>query len=217
VDQVIERPWEYESEARAEGFLRIAGVDEAGRGPIAGPVVAAAVVLPEGFDADGIRDSKVMTEKQRETSYERIVSECVSSAVGVVGPEVIDRINILKATHLAAREALLGLGMLVDVALVDGYPMLDLPCPQRAIIDGDAKCISIAAASIIAKVTRDRMMRDYDREFPGYGFCRHKGYYTQEHLEAIERDGICVIHRKTFFPICEKVNVTCRLPGLGED
>ena len=216
LDQV-EKPWACERKAREEGFQCLAGVDEAGRGPLAGPVVAAAVILPEKFDPKGIKDSKKLTAKQREAAYERIIRECVAFAVGIVSSEVIDEINILNATHVAAREALLGLGVDVDLVLVDGYPMRNLPFQQKAIIGGDAKCISIAAASIVAKVTRDRLMMEYHELFPGYGFCRHKGYYTREHLEAIDRHGVCVIHRKTFFPICEKVNITCQLPGLDED
>jgi ribonuclease HII len=213
----LENPWAYEREAREQGCKCIAGVDEAGRGPLAGPVVAAAVVLPETFDTTGIDDSKKLTPAQREAAYERIVHESVDFGVGIVEAGVIDEINILKATHLAARDALLGLRTKVDLALVDGRPMVGLPCSQKAIIQGDSKCVSIAAASIVAKVTRDRIMVDYDRKFPEYGFCRHKGYYTPEHLQAVEQNGVCEIHRKTFFPICEKVNLTCPLPGLEED
>jgi len=207
--------WAYELEAHRAGHRCVAGLDEAGRGPLAGPVVAAAIILPEDFDPEGIRDSKVLTPTRREAAFERIAGQC-TFAVGIVGPEVIDEINILNATHRAAREALLALGVPVDLVFVDGRPMRGLPFPQKAIVDGDAKCLSVAAASIVAKVTRDRLMDDYDREFPGYGFSRHRGYCTPEHLEAIDRLGICVLHRKTFFPISRKVNLTCPLPGLEE-
>jgi len=213
----IEGPWAYERQARQEGYELPAGLDESGRGPLAGPVVAAAVILPETFQADGIKDSKTLTATQREAAHERITRECVAFAIGVVDQQVIDEINILNATHLAARKALLALNPKPDVVLVDGYPMRGLPCPQKAIIDGDAKCVSIAAASILAKVMRDRLMTEYHERFPAYGFCRNKGYCTKEHLEAINLYGICEIHRRTFSPICELVNATCELPGLERD
>lgn len=213
----LEDPWAYELEAREQGCRCIAGVDEAGRGPLAGPVVAAAVVLPQTFEITGINDSKKLTKAHREAAYQRILKESIDVGVGIVDADVIDEINILEATHLAARNAILGLRNKVDVALVDGRPMTGLPCPQRAIIKGDSKCVSIAAASIVAKVTRDRIMTDYDRKYPEYGFCRHKGYYTQEHLQALDQHGVCEIHRRTFFPICQKVSMTCQLPGLEED
>jgi len=205
--------WTYEQQARAEGYEIIVGLDEAGRGPLAGPVVAAAVVLPAGFDASGIRDSKIMTAKAREKMYARITSEAVAYGVGIIGPEVIDEINILRATHLAMRTALEDLGLGFDYILVDGRPVPDLPRPSRAIVKGDSLSVSIGAASIIAKVTRDSIMVEMDRLYPEYGFAGHKGYFCKSHIEAIDRQGPCACHRKSFSPISERI-ANCRLPGL---
>lgn len=205
--------WTYEQKARAGGYVTIAGVDEAGRGPLAGPVVAGAVILPDGFDASGIRDSKMMTAKAREKMYARITSEAVAYGVGVIGPEVIDEINILRATHLAMRTALEDLGVVFDYILVDGMPVPDLPAPSRAIVKGDSLSVSIGAASIIAKVTRDSIMIEMDRLYPEYGFAGHKGYYCKTHIEAINRCGPCGCHRMSFSPVSERI-ANCRLPGL---
>jgi len=191
----------------------IVGLDEAGRGPLAGPVVAAAVVLPAGFDASGIRDSKMMTARARERMYCRITSEAIACGVGVIGPEVIDEINILRATHLAMKTALDDLGVVFDYILVDGLPVPGLPKPSRAIVKGDSLSVSIGAASIIAKVTRDSIMVEMDRLYPEYGFAGHKGYYCKAHIEAIDRCGPCGCHRTSFSPIKERV-ANCRLPGL---
>ncbi|MGQ9456522.1 MAG: ribonuclease HII [Armatimonadota bacterium] len=205
--------WCYEDEARSQGFARIAGVDEAGRGPIAGPVVAAAVVLPRDFDCSVLCDSKVMTPLQRESAYERIMAGAVAVGVGVVGPDVIDEINILNATCLAMNKALENMGGACDFVLVDGLPVTGLIVPSRAIVKGDTKCASIMAASIVAKVTRDQIMVNLDISYPNYGFRQHKGYPTRAHLEAIQRWGLCDCHRKSFFPIRERID-SCPLPGL---
>ncbi|MCL5103982.1 MAG: ribonuclease HII [Armatimonadetes bacterium] len=211
-------PWHYENQARLDGYGVIVGVDEAGRGPLAGPVVAAAVVLPDpstssGFDWSGIRDSKKMTPASREKAFERITSQAVAVGVGIVDSAVIDEINILRATDRAMRTALEDMGAVFDFILVDGKPVPDLPAPSLAIVAGDSKSISISAASIIAKVTRDRIMLKLDAEYPDYGFASHKGYGSREHLVAIERCGPCPCHRKSFSPISERI-ANCRLPGL---
>ena len=179
----------------------IAGVDEAGRGPIAGPVVAGACVLPPDFMEEDITDSKKLTEKKREFFFNVIKDKALYWAVGIVEPAEIDETNILIATHKAMRLAIEGLGVKVDKALVDGLPVKGLPCPHEAIVKGDAKVKAISCASILAKVTRDHIMIDYDKIYPGYGFAKHKGYGTKEHIEAIEKLGTCPIHRKTFEPI----------------
>lgn len=187
---------------------RIAGVDEAGRGPLAGPVVAAAVMLPTGFlrdglstDLEGLNDSKQLTARQRERYFEALsLTPGLASGVSAVGIEVIDAINILRATHQAMAEALAQLEPGPEHVLVDGLPVKSLPYPQTALVKGDARSYSIAAASILAKVTRDRLMLEYDRRYPEYGFARHKGYGTPQHLAALARHGPCPIHRRSFTP-----------------
>lgn len=206
-------PWAYENDARAQGFSVIAGLDEAGRGPLAGPVVAAAVVLPKCFDPAGINDSKKMTAAARERMYKRITLEAEAVGVGIIEPAVIDEINILRATHEAMRLALADLGVALEMVYVDGLPVPGLPCKSVAIVGGDSKCISIGAASIVAKVTRDRIMVELDQIYPGYGFASHKGYGTREHLQALDRCGPCAVHRKSFAPVAERI-ASCRLPGL---
>lgn len=178
----------------------IAGVDEAGRGPWAGPVVAAAVVLDPIRIPPGIADSKALDEDQREIVYRRLV-ETADISVGIADPERIDRDNILNATMWAMAEALSGLRRTPRLALIDGNRIPRLAFPARAIVKGDARCLSIAAASIIAKVTRDRLMVSLASTFPGYGFERHKGYGTPEHQEAIRRLGVTAIHRRSFKPV----------------
>lgn len=205
--------WAYEEQARSMGYESIAGVDEAGRGPLAGPVVAAAVILPQGFDPVGIDDSKKLTPTRREKAFERISNEAAAVGVGIVGPDEIDRINILRATHMAMKLALEDLDVLYDYVLVDGLPVSGLGAPSLAIVKGDSKCVSIGAASIVAKVTRDRIMVDLDQKYPGYGFAKHKGYGCKSHIEAIKRLGPCSCHRMTFAPISER-NADCLLPGL---
>ncbi len=205
-------PWEYEKQAWEAGFARVAGLDEAGRGPLAGPVVAAAVVLPEGFEAAGIGDSKAMSAKARDTMFDYITSHAVYG-VGIAEVELIDKINILHATDYAMRAALDAIGAAFDFILVDGKPVPDLPGRSRAIVKGDSLSVSIGAASIVAKVTRDRIMCDLDCKYPQYGFASHKGYGSRVHLDALERYGPCPCHRRSFGPVAERIHL-CRLPGL---
>lgn len=195
-----------EAALHEEGFRIIAGVDEVGRGPLAGPVVAAAVVLPEDFNVLGVDDSKKITEKNREKLFTEIKAECVSWGMGMASHEIIDEINILQATKLAMKRAVKdleknlakrGAGSL-DMVLFDAVEIEDLDIPQKSYIKGDAKVLAIAAASIIAKVTRDRMMIKYAREYPWYAFEKNKGYGTKAHYEGIREKGICPIHRKSF-------------------
>jgi ribonuclease HII len=197
-------PWAFERALWANGFARVAGVDEAGRGPLAGPVVAAAVVLPPGFDPAGVRDSKKLSPHAREQAFARIEQDALGVGVGIVGPADIDRLNILRATHEAMRRAL---GALCspppDAVLVDGLPVPNLhPC-CRALVKGDDKSVSIAAASIVAKVTRDRLMAAFHDEFPVYDFARHKGYGTPQHLAALGEHGPCPLHRRSFAPVAQ--------------
>jgi len=191
----------HERELHLAGFARIAGLDEVGRGSLAGPVVAAAVVLPERHRIRGIRDSKVLPRARREALYELILDRAEAVGVGCIEVEVIDRINILQATKLAMREALGRLAAAPDHLLIDALSLRDVDVPQRAIIDGDAISASIAAASIVAKVTRDRICDEFDRRYPSYGFARHKGYGTRRHVEMLVADGPCAWHRRTFAPI----------------
>ena len=206
-------PWVYEKQTQSQGFQIVVGLDEAGRGPLAGPVVAAAVILPSDFDHKGIRDSKCMSPAAREKMFLRINSEAVAIGVGIIAPEVIDEINILRATHAAMKAALSDLSVVFDFILVDGLPVSGLPAPSMAIVKGDSKSVSIGAASIIAKVTRDRIMVELDREYPQYGFAGHKGYCTADHVAAINRYGPCPHHRKSFSPVSERI-ANCCLPGL---
>lgn len=180
------------------GVKYLAGVDEAGRGPLAGPVVAAAVIFSQAAVVPGVDDSKKLTEKKRETLYELIREQALSIGIGIVQHDVIDRINISKASILAMRKAIDGLAIQPHFIAADGNSFVHDSIPYENIIDGDAKVFTIAAASIVAKVTRDRLMRQYHEQFPQYGFARHKGYGTKQHLEAIRQHGLCAIHRKTF-------------------
>ena len=204
------RAWEVQ--VQGFGWTRIAGVDEAGRGPLAGPVVAAAVILPAEVELDGLRDSKCLTAEVREVLYEQVVQAAICWSVALVEPEEIDRINILKATHLAMARALSGLSPAADGALVDGLPVKGLPCPHQAIVGGDGSCVSIAAASILAKVTRDRLMHELDQVYPGYGLARHKGYGTPEHLDALRNLGPSPCHRRSFRPVTEVQGTLFDLP-----
>ena len=205
--------WEFESEARAKGFTLIAGVDEVGRGPLAGPVVAGAVILPEDFDCTGINDSKKLNAEQREKAYERIMADATAVGFGIIGPSVIDEINILRATHMAMKAALDDLGVVCDFVFVDGLPVQGLCVNCTALVKGDSRCVSIAAASIVAKVTRDRMMQECDLVYPQYGFGTQMGYGTKDHLAAIQKHGPCPHHRMSFAPIKQE-SVNCVLPGL---
>ena len=179
-------------------LLYICGIDEAGRGPFAGPVVAGAVILPKDCDILYINDSKKLSEKVREKLYDEILEKAVSASVGIVGPERIDEINILQATFEAMRKAIDGLSVKPDVLLNDAVTIPQVDIKQVPIIKGDAKSISIGAASIFAKVTRDRMMLEYDKQYPEYGFAKNVGYGTAEHIEALKKYGPCPIHRKSF-------------------
>lgn len=187
-----------ESEARAEGHGLIAGVDEAGRGPLAGPVVASAVIFPPGAHPEGIRDSKALSPARRASLVLEIYSSAVAVSVASAWPEEIDSLNIHHASLLAMKRAVEGLKVPPDFLLIDGRFTIQLPLPQRALTSGDKLSVSIAAASIIAKTTRDRLMEGYHRLFPGYNFASHKGYPTREHKEAVKRLGLTAIHRKTF-------------------
>ncbi len=190
--------WLHEARARERGFSRIAGVDEAGRGPLAGPVVAAAVVLPGDFSVAGVTDSKKLTPKKRALLYDQILVCADGVGVGVVSAEEIDRINILQASLEAMRQAVSSLGVSPDFLLIDGSFGIASNIAQMAIPKGDALSISIGAASIVAKVTRDRLMTAFHAAYPQYAFDRHKGYPTRDHRRAIERFGCCAIHRKSF-------------------
>jgi ribonuclease HII len=182
----------------------ICGIDEAGRGCLAGPVVAAAVILPEGFDPSGINDSKKLTAKQREKAYERLVAEALAWGIGQCDAAEIDKINILRATHEAMRRALAALALAPDKVLVDGLPVPNLHPNCQNVIGGDALEVSIGAASILAKVTRDRLLVAYDTQWPEYGFAGHKGYGAATHLAALEKYGPCPIHRRTFGPVAQQ-------------
>lgn len=198
---------EIENRCRAEGFRAIAGVDEAGRGPLAGPVVAAAVVIELPFFYDeqsmmGIRDSKQLSAAQRASVFFRLSEiEGIHAAIGSASVEEIDRLNILQATYLAMRRAVDGLEERPDCLLIDGRPVPGMPVHAEFIVKGDARSLSIAAASIVAKVTRDKWMTELDEQYPGYGFSRHKGYGTRAHREALQRLGPCAIHRQSFAPV----------------
>jgi len=182
----------------AQGYRWMAGVDEAGRGPLAGPVVAAAVVINRGDEIPGVRDSKLLTPRQRDHLYHLITARALTWGVGIVGPREIEKHNILRATIKAMQDAVLCLHPAPEFLLIDGITPLPLDIPQRTVKKGDARCHSIAAASIVAKVTRDRLMLEYHRVYPLYNFACHKGYPTREHREAIRRYGCCEIHRRTF-------------------
>jgi ribonuclease HII len=191
-------PYRYEAQAWRSGVGRVAGVDEAGRGPLAGPVVAAAVIIAPDRRIPRLADSKLLPAERRETLYQIIQARARALAVGIVDHETIDRINILGATRLAMLEAVRGLPEPPDLVITDFVALPGLGCPQRNLVDGDARCASVAAASIVAKVTRDHLMVELDRQYPDYGFARHKGYATPEHLAALGRNGPCPLHRQSF-------------------
>ncbi|MBQ6992186.1 MAG: ribonuclease HII [Clostridia bacterium] len=189
----------YENKLYMEGLNYIAGIDEAGRGPLAGPVVVASVILPKDSLIEGINDSKKISESKREKIYENIIEEAISYGVGIVWQDEIDEINILNATKKALTDAINQMKVKPDRILVDALDKIDTNgIPYTSVIKGDAKMYSIGAASIIAKVTRDRIMREYDEVYPEYGFAGHKGYGTAKHIEAIKNLGICPLHRKSF-------------------
>jgi len=188
-----------------QGFQAIAGIDEAGRGPLAGPVVAAAVVLPRNHVIPGVDDSKKLTASRRDALYDRIMTEALAVGVGVSDSQTVDRINILQATLRAMETAVRSLSIVPDYLLIDGISKTLLHIPQKTVKQGDGRSLSIAAASIIAKVTRDRMMAEYDRQYSGYGFAGHKGYGSAAHLAAIALLGPCPIHRVTFRGVREHI------------
>ena len=194
----LKRMSKYEDDAYMYGFQRVAGIDEAGRGPLAGPVVAACVMLPEGCLIEGVNDSKKLSSVQREKLYDIIVEKAVSLGIGIVNEKCIDDINILNATKQAMKNAIDQIKPLPDMLLIDAVRLKDVDIAQFPIIKGDSLSISIAAASIIAKVTRDRLIEEADGIYPQYGFKNHKGYGTEEHINAIKKYGICPIHRVSF-------------------
>ncbi|CAN5838294.1 ribonuclease HII [soil metagenome] len=190
-----------ERELRLAGFRRVAGLDEVGRGCLAGPVVAAAVILPARHRIKGLRDSKMLPRARREELYAQIVDRADAIGVGCVEVELIDRVNIYQATKHAMHQALERLPLAADHLLIDALSLREIGLPQRSIVHGDAISASIAAASIVAKVTRDRICDEFDRRYPGYGFARNKGYGTRRHFDALVADGPCEWHRRSFAPI----------------
>ncbi|MDR3113820.1 MAG: ribonuclease HII [Endomicrobium sp.] len=204
--------FQFDKQYYDKGFIFIAGIDEAGRGPLAGPVVAAAVIFPQDLTIQGVNDSKKLSPKKRNALFEEIKEKALSFSIAAVDNKTIDEINILQATFKAMASAAQGLKIKSDLLLIDGshkipqcaYPQL---CRQEAIVSGDAKSASIAAASILAKVSRDAIMDDYAKLYPQYGFEKHKGYGTKAHIQAVQKFGPCPIHRMTFAPInCRKLN-----------
>ena len=190
---------EIEKDLYQKGFKNICGIDEAGRGPLAGPVVIAGVIMPQDSMIEGVNDSKKVTEKRREKLYDLILDEAISYSVAIIGQDVIDEMNILSATKQGVTEVIDGLDVKPDLILVDALEHINTRgIPYEPIIKGDAKCYNIAAASIIAKVTRDRIMREWDEIYPQYGFINHKGYGTAKHIAAIKEYGLCPIHRRSF-------------------
>ena len=189
----------YENEAAKNGYKYICGVDEAGRGPLAGPVCAAAVILPEDCEIEGLNDSKKISEKKRELLYDIIIEKAVAYSIAYGTLEEIEQYNILEATYLAMNRAIDGLSVETDFALIDGNRVpKNITVPCETVIKGDSKSYSIAAASILAKVTRDRLLLEYDKKYPQYGFASHKGYGTKAHYEAIAQHGVCEVHRLSF-------------------
>ncbi len=202
--------WEYEHKALNRGYKNIAGIDEAGRGPLAGPVVSAAVILPDNFSCDDITDSKKLSEKKRNELYDLIADQAVTVATGVSSHEEIDQINVLQASLLSMKRAVENLSqsnnpLLPDLLLIDGKFSINMEIDQEVIVKGDSKSISIASASIIAKVTRDKIMKELHKKYPQYNFIQHKGYPTKAHKEAILKHGPCPFHRKTFRGVKEVI------------
>jgi ribonuclease HII len=193
-------PYHYEARAWRAGLARVAGIDEAGRGPLAGPVVAAAVIVDPERRIRRLADSKLLTPEHRAELFDVILARALAVGVGIVDHETIDRINILQATRLAMLEAVRGLAVSPDLVITDFVALSDLPCPQRNLVDGDFRCASVAAASIVAKVTRDRLMLELHNQDPRYGFDRHKGYATKDHLAAVSEYGYSEVHRRSFRP-----------------
>ena len=189
---------EIENSLYEQGYTAICGVDEAGRGPLCGPVVAAAVILPKDKCIEGVNDSKKLSEKKREKLYDDIIENAIAYGVGISDVSVIEEVNILNATKLAMKQAIENLQLKPDYVLIDGNQMIDIDIDAQTVVSGDARSESIAAASILAKVTRDRMLVEYDKKYPEYGFAKHKGYGTKAHIEAIGKYGLTDIHRPSF-------------------
>ena len=204
--------WRLEKAARSEGALQIAGLDEVGRGPMFGPVVAAAVILPAGCRLRGLTDSKKLSEKKRNELDVAIRAKATAWAIAAVDVETIDRINIRRASLLAMRTAVAQLSVLPDYLLIDGVDSIDWPCPQRPVIQGDGTSFSIAAASVLAKVYRDRLLMELDQQYPGYGLASHKGYCSREHLAALARLGPTPLHRRNWSPVAQQM-----LPFVDQD
>ena len=196
--------FEYEDKHYAEGYTAVCGCDEAGRGPLCGPVVAAAVILPRDVEIEGLNDSKKLTEKKREKLFDIIKEEAIAYAIAEASPEEIDEINILNASMLAMRRAVEALNVKADFALIDGNCSRGFEIPTETVVGGDAKSCSIAAASILAKVTRDRGCKELDDAYPMYGIAKHKGYPTKDHMNAVREYGPSPIHRKTFLKFLDK-------------
>lgn len=196
--------FEYEEKYYAEGFTAICGCDEAGRGPLCGPVVAAAVILPRGLEIEGLNDSKKLSEKKREALFEVIKEKAIAYAIAEASPAEIDEINILNASMLAMRRAVEALSVKADFALIDGNCSRGFEIPTETVVKGDAKSYSIAAASILAKVTRDRGCAELDKAYPEYGIAKHKGYPTKDHMDAVRKYGPAPIYRKTFLKFLDK-------------
>jgi ribonuclease HII len=197
--------WTLELAARRQGALRIAGLDEVGRGPLFGPVVAAAVILAKSCRLNGLTDSKLLTEKKRNELEPEIRAQAVAWAIASVDAETIDRINIRRASLLAMRLAVAQLALSPDFLLIDGVDTIDWDCPQRAVVKGDSTSLSIAAASVLAKVHRDRLLVELDAQFPGYGLASHKGYACPAHLDALERLGPTPLHRRSYQPVSQSL------------
>jgi ribonuclease HII len=207
----------YEKKLRAIGVAHIAGIDEAGRGALAGPVVAAAVILPEKFRHRKLNDSKQLAPELREEVYQELIARNdLAWAVGIIDSVEIDQINILRASHKAMRAAIAALSITPDHVLIDGLPVFPFPLPQTAIIDGDCISLSIAAASVIAKVTRDTLMREFCARFPEYCFSQHKGYATELHLAKLHAHGPCPIHRRSFEPVAQPLFAFAHIPLPNE-
>ena len=190
--------WDIESELQAQGYKAICGVDEAGRGPLAGPVAAAAVILPFGTEIHGLGDSKKLTEKKREVLYDKITDIALAYSIALASCEEVDSLNVLQATFLAMNRAIAGLAVRPDIAVIDGNQNIGIECFSKCVVRGDSISPSIAAASILAKVTRDRHMLKMAERFPEYGFEKHKGYGTKLHYEMIQKHGVSEIHRRSF-------------------
>jgi ribonuclease HII len=193
--------YQYDQSLREQGYLRVAGIDEAGRGPLAGPVVAAAVVLKNGITIAGLRDSKKVPEDERRSLFSSIQDNAADIGIGIIGPEDIDRLNILRATRRSMEMAVAKLSITPDILIIDALSLPSVPIQQRSPIKAESVSASVAAASIIAKYTRDKIMLDFHQKYPLYNFAKHKGYATKEHLEMLQRYGPCPIHRKSFFRV----------------